>query len=146
MDQDVDGSCKLKQGLAEVMCLVEGPIQKQGNNDDLLKINYATFTNNSIEKRTIKHDKEMLEFLESIRKSFEGIICSSNYMKSQIKVTACILHSDGGTKSALINCMTLALIDAGISMKEFLLSCTLGELNGELIIDPDEEEQYELQN
>lgn len=33
-----DGSCLLKQGLTEVLCLVNGPYQRPSNSDFLLKI------------------------------------------------------------------------------------------------------------
>lgn len=36
-----DGSCLLKQGLTEVLCLINGPYQRPSNSDFLLKIEYT---------------------------------------------------------------------------------------------------------
>jgi ribonuclease PH len=38
-----------------------------------------------------------------------------------------------GLKSAVINALTLALMDAGIGMKDFIVSSTAGKLNNEFI-------------
>ncbi len=38
VDPNADGSCLFKQGLTEVLCIVNGPYQRANNNDNLLKI------------------------------------------------------------------------------------------------------------
>lgn len=38
IDAHADGSCLLKQGLTEVLCLVNGPYQRPNNSDFLLRI------------------------------------------------------------------------------------------------------------
>lgn len=42
-----------------------------------------------------------------------------------------VLQSDGGNYSVCVNAATLALIDAGIAMEEFVISCTSSLANGE---------------
>jgi ribonuclease PH len=41
VDAHADGSCLLRQGLTEVLCLVNGPYQRPSNSDFLLKIEYT---------------------------------------------------------------------------------------------------------
>lgn len=41
VDVNSDGSCRLKQGLTEVLCLVSGPCHRSSNNDFLLNIQYT---------------------------------------------------------------------------------------------------------
>lgn len=41
IDAHADGSCRLKQGLTEVLCLVNGPYQRPSNTDFLLRIEYT---------------------------------------------------------------------------------------------------------
>ena len=38
VDVASDGSCRLRQGLTEVLCLVNGPYQRPSGSDFLLKI------------------------------------------------------------------------------------------------------------
>jgi len=41
-----------------------------------------------------------------------------------------------------VNSITLALTQAGISMKDLLISCTAGTYNGSILIDTNEEEEF----
>ena len=57
-----------------------------------------------------------------------------------------VLQNEGGAKSAVMNCISIALTNAGICMKDMLVSCTVGTLNTRIVVDPSEEEEYELAN
>jgi len=39
-----------------------------------------------------------------------------------------------------MNCISIALINAGICMRDMLVSCTVGMLNTRIIVDPNENE------
>ncbi len=52
-----DGSCLLRQGLTEVLCLINGPYQRPSNSDFLLKIEYTVAPFSSLEKRKAKQDR-----------------------------------------------------------------------------------------
>lgn len=54
---------------------------------------------------------------------------------SEICIFVQVLQADGGVRSACINAVTLALIDAGIPMKDFIVSCRAGLLDGEPAVD-----------
>jgi exosome complex component RRP41 len=44
-----------------------------------------------------------------------------------------VIQNDGSSKSAVFNAVTLALLDAGVPMKDFLVSTTVGNLNGRIM-------------
>jgi exosome complex component RRP41 len=46
-----------------------------------------------------------------------------------------VLQADGGTRCACINAASLALIDAGIPMKDFVVSCAAGMIDGVVLTD-----------
>eukprot|EP01027_Heterolobosea_sp_BB2_P016298 GEZU01023209.1.p1 GENE.GEZU01023209.1~~GEZU01023209.1.p1 ORF type:complete len:126 (-),score=32.31 GEZU01023209.1:97-474(-) len=46
-----------------------------------------------------------------------------------------VLQADGGTLCACINAATLALIDAGIPMRDLVVSCAAGLLDGTPLVD-----------
>lgn len=46
--------------------------------------------------------------------------------KSELLITVCVIQNDGSHKSAIFNAITLALLDAGVQMKDFLISVTVG--------------------
>lgn len=46
-----------------------------------------------------------------------------------------ILQADGGNYSACINAATLALLDAGIPMKDYVCSCAVSFMNDSALLD-----------
>ncbi len=59
---------------------------------------------------------------------------TSLFPRSQIDIFVQILQADGGTRCASINAATLALINAGIPMKDFVVSCAAGCIEGTPIL------------
>jgi len=51
-----------------------------------------------------------------------------------------VIQNEGSAKSAVMNCISLGLVNAGICMKDLLISCTVGTLNGKILVDINEEE------
>ena len=141
-----DGSCHLKQGMTEVLCLVNGPYQRHSSTDFLLKIEYTVAPFSSLEHRKSKHDREFSEFVENVRKSFEGIILADLYKKNQIEILVTVLQNEGSAKSAVMNCISIALTNAGICMRDMLVSCTVGTMNTRILVDPNEDEEYDISN
>lgn len=81
-----------------------------------------------------------------MRKSFEGVIVEDLYKKHQIEILVSVIQNEGSAKSAVLNCISLALVDAGVCMKDLVVSCTVGTLMGTTVVDTNEEEEYELSN
>ena len=70
-----------------------------------------------------------------IKQTFEAVVMTELAPRSQIDIFVSVLQADGGTRCAAINAATLALIDAGIPMKEFVCACAAGFVNGTAILD-----------
>lgn len=73
---------------------------------------------------------------------FEQAIQCHLYPNSQIDITVMVLQTDGGTLCAAINAVTLALMDAGIPMRDFVVRnnrrclaavCLMGGLNKRVV-------------
>jgi hypothetical protein len=45
-----------------------------------------------------------------------------------------VVQSDGGEAAAAINCATLALMHAGIYMRDFVVACTAGVIDGTVVL------------
>lgn len=45
-----------------------------------------------------------------------------------------------------MNCITLGLTNAGICMKDLLVSCTVGAYNSQYLIDTNDEEEFDTAN
>lgn len=73
----------------------------------------------------MKNSKKLSEFELNIRNIFKSVIILEKYEKSQLDLNIEVLQTDGGSEiCAAVNAATLALIDAGICMREYVCACT----------------------
>lgn len=62
----------------------------------------------------------------SISSAFADTVFTSFYPHSTITIVLHVLCQDGALLAACLNAATLALIDAGVPMKDYIASCTTG--------------------
>jgi exosome complex component RRP41 len=68
----------------------------------------------------------MLELASTIKSTFEPVIQTHLYPRSQIDIFVQIIQQDGGLLQASINGTSLALMNAGIPMLDFVCAVTGG--------------------
>jgi len=66
---------------------------------------------------------------------FEQVIRLELYPKTQTDINLFVLESDGGFHSAALNAATLGLIDAGVAMRDMVVSTTAGLLGSVAVLD-----------
>ena len=86
-------------------------------------------------KADIKKDMKMKEFCRVLKSIFEQVVMLEKYPKSQIDLQVFVLQADGGYRSAAFNAVSLAFMDAGIAMKDFLTATTAGLLQNVAVLD-----------
>ena len=62
----------------------------------------------------------------SIASAFQSTLFTHLYPRSTIQINLHILSQDGSLLAACLNASTLALIDAGVPMSEYIVACTSG--------------------
>jgi exosome complex component RRP41 len=62
----------------------------------------------------------------TISSAFQSSLFTHLFPHSTITISLHLLSSDGSILAALLNASTLALIDAGIPMKDYICACTSG--------------------
>jgi exosome complex component RRP41 len=62
----------------------------------------------------------------TISDAFASAIFTHLYPHSTISITLHILSQDGSLLAACLNATTIALIDAGIPMRDYIVACTAG--------------------
>mmetsp|Transcript_2988 Transcript_2988/g.4414 ORF Transcript_2988/g.4414 Transcript_2988/m.4414 type:complete len:244 (-) Transcript_2988:180-911(-) len=136
-----DGSALLEQGNTKVLASVYGPREAKLRSKSLHDRAYVTceYTMTSFatseRKRRSKGDRRLKEYSLALKQIFESVICTHLYPRSQISLFIQVMQTDGGDMAAAINASTLALIDAGIPMEDFLVACTVGFVDGTPIVD-----------
>ncbi|KAA6415375.1 MAG: ribosomal S5 domain 2 [Lasallia pustulata] len=130
-----DGSSYLEMGNTKVICTVAGPAESrrggggggaEGNNASVqVEIGIAGFS--GVErKRRGRGDKRTSEMQSTIANAFTSTLFTHLYPHSTISINLHILSQDGSLLAACLNAATLALIDAGIPMSDYIVACTAG--------------------
>ena len=141
-----DGSAYLEQGNSKVLAAVYGPHeprQRGGAESSEVKVNcqysMAVFST-SERKRRPRGDRKSQEMTQHLKQTFEATIKTELYPRSQIDIFVEVLQADGGNYCAAVNAATLALIDAGIPLKDYVTACTAGFIHGKVLVDVNSQE------
>ncbi|CAG8445219.1 4962_t:CDS:2 [Diversispora eburnea] len=136
-----DGSSYIEQGNTKCLAAVYGPREARQKAQILhnkalitVEISLAPFSMSERKKRK-KFDKRLLEIASAVKQTFEPIIMTNLFPRSQIDIFLQILQYDGGMIQICINAATLALIDAGIPMLEYVCACSAGIVEDTTILE-----------
>lgn len=136
-----DGSASVSMGLTKAIAYVYGPRpsnkRQSGTSSTaaVILVEYRTATFSSIDRRRRwKGDRQSQERALWLQKTFEHAIIVEQYPRSQIEIFVEILQQDGSSVSAAINAVTLALINAGIPLRDMVISCTLGLMDNKTVL------------
>jgi exosome complex component RRP41 len=89
-----------------------------------VKLLNAPFSGNERKKRKAG-DRKTSEIESIIKETFNSTILLEIYPRSEISINIHILETDGSVICSIINATTMALIDAGINMKDMIISCSI---------------------
>eukprot|EP00571_Detonula_confervacea_P011738 CAMPEP_0172297162 /NCGR_PEP_ID=MMETSP1058-20130122/287_1 /TAXON_ID=83371 /ORGANISM="Detonula confervacea, Strain CCMP 353" /LENGTH=285 /DNA_ID=CAMNT_0013006277 /DNA_START=16 /DNA_END=873 /DNA_ORIENTATION=+ len=141
------GSSLVTMGLTQVLCVVNGPCEVGRRSEELpdratLEVNMrATPFAPPGDRRSVNPttDRRLIEQSHLLQKALSASILLHLYPKSKISVTVMVLADDGGRLEAAINAATLALMDAGIPLKDMVCACSAGRWNAggsdEIVVD-----------
>lgn len=87
-----------------------------------------------------------------LKEAFASSLFTHLYPHSTIYITLHVLNQDGSLLAACINAATLALIDAGVPMSDYIVACTAGSTssysandeNADPLLDLNGTEEQEL--
>ncbi|KCV71255.1 hypothetical protein H696_02205 [Fonticula alba] len=150
---DADGSSYLELGNTRVLVAVYGPrevssakaarqtTQSSDRATVCCQFSMATFSGGE-RRRKIKGDRRTMSHASALEKAFSSTIAIDKIPpRSQIDIFVEVLQSDGGMLVACINATTLALIDAGIEIRDYLCASSSALLNDITVIDPNQNEE-----
>ena len=86
-------------------------------------------------KRRPRGDRKSQEMSQHLKQTFEATIKVELYPRSQIDIFVEVLQADGGNYCACVNAATLALIDAGIPLVDYVSACTASLVQETPLVD-----------
>lgn len=133
-------SLKLIIFLYFVLAAVYGPreVTKKSmaeHDKAIVNCEYTMASFSTSEGRKKKFDRRATEISLVIKKTFESVILTHLFPRTQIDIFMEVLQADGGTRCACINAASLALINAGIPMSDFVVSCAAGVISDQTLVD-----------
>ncbi|KAK5987053.1 Exosome complex component SKI6 [Cladobotryum mycophilum] len=156
-----DGSSYLEMGHTKVMCVVTGPAEPQAQQrrggasgggqsqrdaaSIVVNVVIAGFSSVDRKKRG-RNDKRVQEIEITIAKALAANLHVHLFPHSTITVSLHVLSQDGSLLAALLNATTLALIDAGIPMADYIAACTAGSTSSYAAGDDSADPLLDLNN
>eukprot|EP00118_Oscarella_pearsei_P017336 m.171268 g.171268 ORF g.171268 m.171268 type:complete len:244 (+) comp39053_c0_seq11:69-800(+) len=138
--KQADGSALVQQGNTKALATVYGPHEvtfrsKAMHDRAIINAQYSMATFATSERRSRIRDRRSLEISRMIKEVFEHAVMCELAPRSQIDIYVQVLQSDGGNLCASINAATLALIDAGVPMRDFVCACSASCIDETPIVD-----------
>lgn len=142
------GSAIAKMGVTMALASVSGPSdcnrRSEEHNDKAtlivnLKVSpFASSVMSGADRKLVNEEAHLLQ------KAMEAAVIVNLFPRSKIEINVLILTDDGGRLCAAINATTLALIDAGIPMKDMVCACSAGIINNNnaIMVDLNRQEQH----
>ena len=129
------------EGNTKVLAAVHGPRECRRPSERLedcllikCEVSMAAFSTGERRRRT-KGDRRTNELSTFVRGCLETCVSTELMARSQLDVTIQVLQADGGVRAAAINAAVLAIIDAGIPMKDTMAACSAGFLDDTALLD-----------
>lgn len=140
-----DGSAYLEIGGNKILAAVYGPRElhvRRLMRPDMAVIrcryNMAPFSVG--DRKRPGPDRRSVEISKITADALRPAIFLEKFPRSTIDVFIEVLEAEGGTRCAGITAASVALADAGIPMKDMVVSCAAGKANGNVVVDLSEDE------
>jgi exosome complex component RRP41 len=137
-----DGSALLELGGTRVLATVRGPRRpaRRGEAEEehcTITVSFTQAPFATAERRVRRAgDRKLVEACGALQASYQAAVLTRLYPRAEISVSLHVLASDGGALVAALNAGTLALIDAGIAMRDFVAAAGVLHVGGRALLDP----------
>ncbi len=135
-----DGSAMFRFGNSIAVAAVYGPKPMfpkhlQDPEKAIINFRYNMAPFSTEERVRPGTSRRSVEISKVIKEALAEVVCIEEFPRTSIDVYVEMLQSDGSTRCAAINAASLALADAGVPMKDFIAACSVGKVDGEIVLD-----------
>jgi exosome complex component RRP41 len=137
---NADGSAYIEMGRNKILAGVFGPREMHPKhnakpNQAVLRCRYHMAPFSVDPRRSPAPSRRDQEISMVMRSALEPAVFLERYPRASIDVYIEVLEADGGTRCASINAAAVALVDAGIPMRDLVSACAVGKVEDKLIVD-----------
>ncbi len=145
---NADGSAYIEFGKNKIMAAVYGPKEMHPKHMLLadravLKCRYHMAPFSVDQRKNPAPSRREIEISMVIREALQPALILEDYPRTAIQIYVEVLQSDGGSRVAGITAASLALADAGINMRDLVVGCAVGKVDGKVVLDLNDTEDKE---
>ncbi len=135
-----NGSAEVSFGKTTALASVHGPRplfprHLQESQKGILRVRYNMAPFSVVDRKSPGPDRRSVEISKVIRLALGSALFLDDYPKVTVDGFVEIIQADGSTRVTGINALSLALATAGIPMKDLVTACSVGKINGTLVVD-----------
>ncbi len=140
-----DGSAYLEWGKNKVLAAVYGPREAhprhlQNSTRAIVQCRYNMAPFSVSDRKRPGPDRRSVEISKITSEALENVVMTELFPRSSIDVFIEVLQANAGTRCAGITAASVALADAGIPMKDLVVGCAAGKVDGTVVLDLGKEE------
>lgn len=141
--ENAAGSAYIEQGKNKILAAVYGPREAHPKHLALpdravIRCRYHMAPFSTDTRKNPAPSRRELELSKIIREALEPAVFAELYPRTTIDVFIEVLQSDGGSRGAGLTAASLALADAGVPMKDLVVGCAAGKIEGQIVLDLDD--------
>ena len=143
--KNASGSAYIEFGGNKILAGVFGPRDvhpKHMSNPDtgILRVRYHMEPFSVTERKKPAPSRREIEISKVIKEALEPAVMLEQFPRTAVDVFLEVLQADGGTRCAALDAASVALVDAGIPMRDLVCACASGKAADTLILDVNNEE------
>eukprot|EP00388_Colpodella_angusta_P020487 GDKJ01051333.1.p1 GENE.GDKJ01051333.1~~GDKJ01051333.1.p1 ORF type:complete len:258 (-),score=41.77 GDKJ01051333.1:49-822(-) len=149
ISKNAEGSAYFEIGNTKVIAVVFGPWEsskkkgreQMGQSKGTINCKFVMAPFSTQDRRRRRGgERQAIAHGLAMRQTFESLVVTSQFSRSQVDIYAHVLEADGGELCAAINAATLALMDAGVPMRDIPAACCASVIGKNVLADPSQEE------
>lgn len=140
-----DGSAYMEWGDNKVLVAVYGPREVHPRHftkpdRGIVQVRYNMAPFSVSDRKRPGPDRRSTEISKVTSEAFESVLLLKRYPRTSVDVYIEVLEASAGTRCAGITAASVAMADAGIPMKDMLVACAAGKVDGQVVLDLSKEE------
>jgi exosome complex component RRP41 len=140
-----EGSCYLEWGDNKVIAAVYGPREAVPRHTQnplraIVNARYNMAAFSVGDRKRPGPDRRSREISKVISEALEKVILLERFPRASIDVNIEVLDAEAGTRCAGLTAAAVALVDAGIPMRDIPAACAAGKIDNQVVLDLGKEE------
>lgn len=140
-----DGSAYLEWGGNKVLAAVYGPREahprhRQDPARALVQCRYNMAAFSVSDRKRPGPDRRSVEISKVVSEALGHVVFKEQFPRTSVDVFIEVLQAEAGTRCAGLTAAAVAMADAGIPMRDLVVSCAAGKADGTLLLDLGKEE------